>query len=215
MTCNDEKKETFWSRHVEGYEGKQAFVCTPDIIDRVLTELRKETGLGHVLELGCGTGLFTEALIDSSSRITATDFSDEMVDEACNKRGDLDIVDFVKADGTCLQFDDDSFDTVFMANFIHLVDDPVSVVKESYRVLKPGGKIIITSFAVDEMHLEARKAIVERFVGTFGVPPRVKDRPRTTTVQDIVDLLVSSGFEMVRGDILGLEVKSSYIVGKK
>ena len=165
-----EKKETFWSAHVENYEQLQRDVTGGEIIDLVLRELRKESGLGSVLEFGCGTGQFTEAILGGSDRILATDFSDEMIAKAREMRGNLDRVVFEKADATNLPYENAVFDTVFMANFIHLVDDPSMAIRESHRVLKPGGTILLTSFAVDEMSPETKDRVVGNFVRILGIP---------------------------------------------
>jgi ubiquinone/menaquinone biosynthesis C-methylase UbiE len=210
-----DKKETFWSRHVDGYEDLQKSVTGVEIIELVLHELRKEIGLGRVLELGCGAGNFTEAIVDNSEHVTATDLSDEMIAEARRLKGNLDNVTFEVADATELHYQNGCFDTVLMTNFIHLVDDPVKVIRESYRVLRAGGIILISSFAIDEMSPEERARIVNNFVNTFGVPLRVPGRPRTTTVKDIEELLASIGFKIVRGDLVGGDVKASYVKGRK
>jgi ubiquinone/menaquinone biosynthesis C-methylase UbiE len=212
---NSGKKETFWSRHVDGYEDLQKSVTGEEIIDLVMSELHKETGLGRVLELGCGTGNFTEAIVENAEHITATDLSDEMITEARRLRSNFINVTFEVADATALQYQNDCFDTILMTNFIHLVDDPIKVIRESYRVLKAGGITLVSSFAVDEMPPDARSRIVNNFVNTFGVPPRVKDRPKTTTAKDIEDLLISNGFIIFRSEILGADVKASYIKGRK
>jgi ubiquinone/menaquinone biosynthesis C-methylase UbiE len=209
------KKETFWSRYVDGCEDLQKSVVGEEIIDLVLSELRKETGLGRVLELGCGTGNFTEAIVDNAEQIIATDLSDEMIFEARRLRGNLSKITFKVADATDLPYENNSFDTILMTNLIHLVDNPVKVIEESYRVLKAGGIILVSSFAVDEMSPDTRARVINNFVNTFGIPPRVKDRPKTTTVNDIKDLLTSGGFEMIRSDILGNKVKSCYVKGRK
>ena len=42
-----------------------------------------------------------------------------------------------------LPFNADSFDCVYMDNVLHLLDDTIKIIEECYRVLKPGGKLII------------------------------------------------------------------------
>ncbi len=43
-----------------------------------------------------------------------------------------------------LPFNADSFDSIYMDNVLHLLDDTIKIVEECYRVLKPEGKLIIT-----------------------------------------------------------------------
>jgi hypothetical protein len=60
-----------------------------------------------------------------------------------------------------------------------------------------------------------RGEIVSNFVSAWGVPPRVKGRPKTTTAKDIEGMLSACGFEILRSDVVGEEVRSSYVKGRK
>jgi predicted TPR repeat methyltransferase len=62
----------------------------------VRERLRSENNLRYVLEPGCGTGLFTEDLPQRASKVTATDFSDEMIVKATGLRQALLNVSFFK-----------------------------------------------------------------------------------------------------------------------
>jgi SAM-dependent methyltransferase len=62
-----------------------ADACAPGILD-LLTRVRGRDGL--VLEIGCGTGLLTERLIDAGHRVLATDASPAMLDVARERVGD-------------------------------------------------------------------------------------------------------------------------------
>ena len=55
-------KETYWSQYAGEFEEKQSQVVGREILMLMQEELLKESDLGEVLELGCGTGLFTVAL---------------------------------------------------------------------------------------------------------------------------------------------------------
>ena len=160
-------KETYWSQFTTEYEEKQSYVAGKEVISLAMEELLKEQRLGSVLELGCGTGLYTEILQKNAENIVATDFSDEMVEIVNKKRGNLENVTFIKADALNLQFDKENFDTVFMANLIHIIGDADKVIKESSRVLRNGGKLIITSFAVDEMSFFNRIS-VQHLLGMYS-----------------------------------------------
>lgn len=208
------EKAAFWSRFAKDFDNLQKRVVGEEIINLVLNELRKEKGLKKVLELGCGTGYFTKALLNNTEHITATDFCEEMIAEAVKLYGRQDKILFETADATCLQYEDCSFDTVFMANLIHLVDDPVKTIQESYRVLKDNGRILITSFTVDDMDRDNRTRIISDFISTFGIPPRGENRPKTASLEDIVNLLVSNRFSIIKSIVLGNDVKASYVIGK-
>ena len=73
------KKETYWSQRVSNYEERQEYVVGKEVIRQAKDMLEAEDNFMHVLELGCGTGLYTEILAKKARQVTATDYSDEMI----------------------------------------------------------------------------------------------------------------------------------------
>ena len=203
-------KETYWSRFVDEYEEKQQFVVGKVLISLTKQEILKEQNLGKVLELGCGTGLYTETLQKMAKSVVATDFSDEMIEVAILKRGYLRNVEFLKADALNLPFEDESFDTIFMANLIHVIGNAERVIQESKRVLKTGGQLIITSFAINDMNFFSRMAMGIRYIKTFGKPSDEATKEKTTK-KSIENLLLKNGFEISKSVILGKKSKAFYI----
>ena len=96
-----------------------------------------------VLECACGTGIITEAVAPRCAHITATDYSQGMLKQVRKKCGSLSNITIEAADITHLPYTDASFDKVIAGNVIHLLDDPVAVLRELSRVCKSGGKLII------------------------------------------------------------------------
>lgn len=207
-------KETYWSRFVDDYETRQAFVAGNDLIRIMLDRLGMENNLKDVLELGCGTGLFTEVLCQKSHSVKATDFSDEMVAKAIELRETLPNVTFAREDATHLSFEDQSFDTVFMANLIHIIADPDKVIAESRRVLKPGGRIIITSFAIDAMGFFNKIKMASRYIKTFGAVSK-EARKVKAGPKDIEQLLINHRFRIGKSEILGTITRSLFIIAEK
>ena len=60
----EETVERYWSRFQTTYDKNQEYVVGKDLLDQVKEELINLPDLGNVLELGCGTGYFTEKLFD-------------------------------------------------------------------------------------------------------------------------------------------------------
>lgn len=207
-------KETYWSQFVNDYENRQAFVAGNDLIRIMLERLGMESDLKDVLELGCGTGLFTEVLCQKSCSVKATDFSDEMVAKAIELRSTLPNVTFSREDATNLSIEDQSFDTVFMANLIHIIADPDKVIAESRRVLKPGGRIVITSFAIDAMDLFNKIKMASRYIKTFGKVSK-EARKVKTGPKDIERLLIKYGFRICTSEILGTVTRAMFIIAEK
>lgn len=203
-------KETYWSQFTSEFEEKQSQVVGKEILFLMQDELLKENSLGDALELGCGTGLYTEALQKIAKNVVATDFSEDMIVFAQQKRGNFNNVKFQKGDALNLEFDDESFDTVFMANLIHVIGNAERVVQESKRVMKKGGRLIITSFAINEMNFFSRIAMGIRYLKTFGKPSDEASKEKTTK-KVIEKLLVDNGFEISKSIVLGNKSKAFYI----
>ena len=106
------------------------------------------------------------------------------------------------------------FDGIFMANLIHVVGNPERVIQESKRILKKGGMILITSFAINDMSFLSRIAIAIRYLRTFGKPSPEAVQEKITK-RSIEILLKKNDFEITKSVLLGTINKSFYIVGIK
>ncbi|MBB6123569.1 class I SAM-dependent methyltransferase [Sphingobium subterraneum] len=89
-----------------------------------------------ILDLGCGDGTLTQALVDAGARVTAVDASPAMV-AAAKARG----IDAEQADGEQLAFDG-LFDAVFSNAALHWMLDGPAVARGVFRALKPGGRFV-------------------------------------------------------------------------
>lgn len=99
---------------------------------------------GQVLDAGCGTGNFSLKLARMGYEVTGIDISPDMLDIARSKaiRSGYSIR-FLKMDLTGLDFPDHSFDKVLSMAAWEFVPDPQRGFAELWRVLKPGGSLII------------------------------------------------------------------------
>lgn len=97
----------------------------------------------RILDIGCGTGNYSVRFANLGAHVTGIDSSEEMLSMAKNKTKDSILpIHFHKAEAESLPFEDDSFDLVISVNSLEFVNDQTSCFKESYRVLKKGGKAI-------------------------------------------------------------------------
>lgn len=213
MVIKAENKESFWRVYANDFEKKQRYVTGENAFNSVIDELQKERELGDLLDIGCGTCSYTIKLVDNAKSITATDYSDDMVIVAAERTKMYPSVTCKKADARDLPFKDNQFDTVLIANLIHIVDDPQRVLFECYRVLKPGGRVIITSFTLYKMKVLERLRMAKRFLKTFGIPPKAKNR--SMTPEQLSQLMLDCGFIVARSHLVGQEVNCNYAVGVK
>lgn len=109
----------------------------------VVADFIGETPVGEVLDVGTGTGLALRAVQGAHrfSGLTGVDLSAGMLAIA---RQNLPNARLLVADATALPFVDSSFDTVFCVSAITYMD-AVSGLREWRRVLRPSGRIVLTS----------------------------------------------------------------------
>lgn len=100
----------------------------------------------NVLEIGCGRGGFSKFILDkypTINRLFACDYSESALAIATS-RVDKGNVVWQKEDIQSLSFLDNTFETIISCETIEHVPNPHRALKEMYRVLKPGGKLILT-----------------------------------------------------------------------
>lgn len=121
-----------------------------------------------LLDCAAGTGdltlLFHEAM-EGRGRIVGSDFNADMLDRAERKsRAAGAEIEWREEDSQDLDFDDASFDVVAMAYGIRNVDDPHRALESMYRVLRPGGRLVVLEFGQPSKLLKPFYFIYNRFV---------------------------------------------------
>jgi ubiquinone/menaquinone biosynthesis C-methylase UbiE len=96
----------------------------------------------HILDVGCGLGVLTHRLAELANRgqVWGIERSADQLSKAVQ---DLPNLHFQQADAHALPFRDGSFDVVFCRYLLEHVAQPIQVLKEMRRVLKPGGKVFV------------------------------------------------------------------------
>lgn len=101
-----------------------------------------------MLDIGCGTGRLSETAHARGVVYVGVDISDRQINEARRMHRN---VDFCQGSMLHLPFNDRAFDAVFMvASLHHLLtrEERLQAVQEAVRVLKPGGKLVVTVMAL-------------------------------------------------------------------
>jgi demethylmenaquinone methyltransferase / 2-methoxy-6-polyprenyl-1,4-benzoquinol methylase len=98
----------------------------------------------HILDVAAGTGTSSAAVARNGASVTGVDIAAGMLDEARKRYPG---VDFVLANAESLPFASDTFDAVTISFGIRNVTHPKVALDEFYRVLKPGGRLVICEFS--------------------------------------------------------------------
>jgi ubiquinone/menaquinone biosynthesis C-methylase UbiE len=98
-----------------------------------------------VLDVGCGLAYGTALMAGSASTITGIDYDQSTVDENIKNYGKIVNLDFKRGVIPPLPFEDKSFDIITAFQFIEHIEKRKEFLKECIRVLKPGGKMLVTT----------------------------------------------------------------------
>ncbi|MEW6040855.1 MAG: methyltransferase domain-containing protein [Elusimicrobiota bacterium] len=91
-----------------------------------------------ILDVGCGTGLFLSQ-VSSGNKIFGVEISSDAVEIARKRSGGKIYLGELES----INFDDENFDIITLIHTLEHVKNPVNVIKECRRILKPDGIIII------------------------------------------------------------------------
>lgn len=100
----------------------------------------------HVLEVGCGAGDFSIHLAKEGANVVGADFSSTAVELAAAKAiAQKSSAQFQVADAQRLPFADATFDMLVSCECLEHVPVPRVALAEMFRVLKPGGRLVLTT----------------------------------------------------------------------
>lgn len=126
----------------------------------------------HVLDVGCGTGISTLKLLERrAKKVCGIDISENMVSVLNTKIKSegyaQDTVDVLVGDAENLPFEDNLFDIAISSMVFGMVPNPEKMISEMLRVVKPGGRIAISTHGpkhYSELSDAVFKAIPKRYM---------------------------------------------------
>lgn len=115
------------------------------LLDPVMLRLIGDVAGKLVLDLGCGEGRFSRMLQERHAVTVGLDIASSMVHEAQHRNPDGRL--YVQGSGSALPFGDHSLDLV--VSYLSIIDIPdfANAIRESARVLKPGGRLLAASMS--------------------------------------------------------------------
>ncbi len=126
-----------------------------------------------VLDLGSGAGFdafLAAQRVGTTGRVIGVDMTREMLDRAAQnaKKGGYENVEFRLGEIEKLPVESDSVDVIISNCVINLSPDKGSVFREAFRVLKPGGRLMVSDLVLLKELPDAVKKSVEAYVGCLA-----------------------------------------------
>jgi len=163
-----------------------------------------------VLDVGCGSGNVVERLLEKGRKVVGVDIGKGFV-SFCQSRykGAF----FCKADAEYLPFSDECFDSIVCSEVIEHLENPEKALEEFNRVLRPEGKLIITtpniSFRwafVEAIWTRVRRKILETRHRSFT-------KRRLNFLLDITGFSVSHNAQFMFGCLLIVKARKKIVLG--
>jgi len=208
MAANKRDNKGFWNRYAKLYDfeinrfsGKayremyrlMAGSLSPDMV---------------VLEVATGTGLIAVNIATSVRHVEATDFSPKMIETAKKKTAPGNII-FSVEDATALSFEDNSFDAVIISNALHIMPEPVKVLSNISRVLKPKGLLIAPTYSHGHIS-NSTWNLNAKFLKLIGFETYSRWTP-----DEYVDFIRQNGFQVGRWQVLSAAFPLVYLEAYK
>lgn len=177
----------------------------PEVLDLWMSTVSSyvdDRAVTSILDLGCGTGRFSEALaVHFDAEVIGIDPSKKMLEQARSKHLDQ-RVRYQVGSAEAIPLPDDSVDLVFMSMIFHHLDDPALAARECRRALRDGG----TAF----MRAGTRERISSYpYVDFFPASRTVLERCLAKCV-DVCQVFEHAGFRTVAVDLVTQEVAPTF-----
>ncbi len=201
-----ESGRSYLDRHARAYERSLRILGRP--LPRTIALVQEAVvGAEEVLEVGAGTGVFTNEIAPRVQRLVATDYAAAMVELLRDRvaRGGFANVECARVDLYSMPFEPGRFDVVVAANVLHVVPDLPSALRALHRVLRPGGRLVAPTFCHDQTALSLA---VSRLLALTGFPGH-----RRFTSASLRNALEGSGLRIGRLDTVEGIIPITYIDG--
>lgn len=147
----------YFAAHANEWDAIRSMHVAEEEVERAIIDIMRKRRLGHLLDVGTGTGRMAAVLGGTASRVTALDRSPEMLRIARTRLSEsLPDVELVQGDFLNLPFTDAHVDSIVMHQVLHYASAPGAVIAEAARVLRPSGHLLLVDFAPHE-HEELRR----------------------------------------------------------
>ena len=141
----------------------EPFARLPGHLDAIahLIDLCEAGADDTVLDVGCGPGLLACAFAKVTAHVTGIDMTSRMITLARQQQREAGLHNMTWCEGVArdLPYDNASFSIVVSRYMFHHVVDPAAVLREMYRVCRPGGRVLVADPVLPAAHVDAFNAM--------------------------------------------------------
>jgi len=207
ITGNARDTNSMKKRMRDGYNGSNTdYACQYDELSsfhyrKISDILIQQTDCRNkeVADVGCGTGILSFITLEEGvSKLSCIDISRAMLDKCREKsidKGYNDIISFHEADAEHLPFQHNSFDIVYLNMVLGLMPNQLAIIKESTRILRPGGVIAISVHGPNH-YKEAIEAGLKSLKIRYYLSHRLEYWPRDE--KRIKTFFIKAGLDNIR-----------------
>ncbi|MFB0872818.1 MULTISPECIES: ArsR/SmtB family transcription factor [unclassified Sphingobium] len=144
--------EAYFAEHAEQWDAIRSLHVAEAEVEAAMTALLDKRPIGHLLDIGTGTGRMIELFGRAADQVTALDRSPDMLRLARAKlpQDAGDKYALLLGDFLDVPLDAASVDTVLLHQVLHYAQAPEAAIAEAARVLTPEGRLLIADFAAHE-----------------------------------------------------------------
>ena len=150
-----ESADRYFEEHAHEWNNIRSLHVAEEEVERALQQLVGTDSVGDLLDIGTGTGRMLSLLAPRASRAIGIDRSHEMLAfaRAALASPEFRHVQVRHGDMYHLALPARSMDLVVLHQVLHFADDPIAVLREIARVLRPGGRLLLVDFAPHEQEV--------------------------------------------------------------
>jgi ubiquinone/menaquinone biosynthesis C-methylase UbiE len=163
-----------------------------------------------VLDIGCGGGIYSKALVEmGAAKVTGVDFSEEMLKGAADYCQECDQINFVTGTAFDTKLPSEQYDVILERALIHHIKELNPNFEEVYRLLQKGGTFIVQDRTVEDCLLAGSHSHIRGYI--FSCFPKLVDKEvnRRHTDEAVQKALQEAGFRNIKAQKLR-ETRNTY-----